>query len=287
MGQHMATHLAEAGHHVSAYDIRPSAALALKETTTIEPAATVADAARGAEAVFTSLPGPPEVEVVVEGPGGLREAMQPGSVYVDLSTNSPTLVRRLSASLAEKGISILDAPVSGGVEGAEAGTLSVIVGGPRETFDRMQPALKAIGTKVFYCGESGAGCVVKLCNNILGATYGIILSEALTLGVKAGVDLRTLSDVISVSTGTNARLAGHLQRYLFKRNFEPGFSTALSIKDTRLALELAREYDVPMQLATMVEHETEAALERGWADLDFDAVMRLQEERAGVILEAP
>jgi 3-hydroxyisobutyrate dehydrogenase-like beta-hydroxyacid dehydrogenase len=285
MGNPMARHLAGAGHRVAVYDSQPEAVSRLTSLEVVRPARGVADAAEGAGVVFTSLPGPREVEEVVLGPGGLMESMAPGTTYVDLSTNSPVLVRRLATALAVRGIEMLDAPVSGGVEGAEAGTLSVMAGGKRELFDRMQPLLGAIGTKLFYCGEAGAGCVVKLCNNICGAAYGVILGEALTLGVKAGVDLETLTNVIGQSTGSVSRLTGRFPRYLFQRNFTPGFSAALSAKDTRLALDLAAQYNVPMAVGAVVGNELSEALARGWGDLDFDATVRVQEERTGVVLQ--
>src|SRR5438105_7201143 len=153
MGNHMARHLAEAGHQVAVYDTQPEAVARLATTELVRAATSVADAAAGAETVFTSLPGPREVEEVVLGSGGLREAMAQGRVFVDLSTNAPAVVRRLAASLAEKGIEMLDAPVSGGLEGAEAGTHSGVVRRPEEIFDRLQAVLSAIGTKPFYfCG---------------------------------------------------------------------------------------------------------------------------------------
>src|SRR5215468_6719890 len=136
MGQHMARHVAEAGHDVAAFDLRAEVVTQLMQTPNARRASSVADAASGAEVVFTSLPGPPEVESVTTGPDGLLESMQAGSVYVDLSSNSPTTVRRLSAAFAKKGIAMLDAPVAGGVTGAEAGTLSVMIGGDEEAFER-------------------------------------------------------------------------------------------------------------------------------------------------------
>src|SRR5215831_15391941 len=145
MGQHMARHVAEAGHSVAAFDLRAEAVAQLAQTPNARRASSVAEAASGAEVVFTSLPGPPEVESVVAGPDGLLESMQSGSVYVDLSSNSPTTVRKLCAAFAERGIAMLDAPVAGGVTGAEAGTLSIMVGGDQETFERVRPVLSAIG----------------------------------------------------------------------------------------------------------------------------------------------
>jgi 3-hydroxyisobutyrate dehydrogenase len=286
MGQHMARHVAEAGHAVAAFDLRPEAIEQLTQTPNAGRARSVAEAAEGAEVVFTSLPGPPEVESVATGPDGLLEAMQSGGVYVDLSSNSPAVVRGLCAAFAERGIQMLDAPVAGGVEGAAAGTLSVMVGGDRATFDRVEPLLKAIGTRVFYCGPSGNGAIVKLCNNLSSQAQIAAAGEILTLGVKAGVDLEVLAGVIGVSTGTCRAIVHTFPKQLFRRNFEnPGFSSFLSAKDTHLALELAHELGVPMDIGEIIERDKQEALRRGWGPLSPDVFVRLQEERAGVVLE--
>ncbi|HEX8966514.1 MAG TPA: NAD(P)-dependent oxidoreductase [Chloroflexota bacterium] len=288
MGQHMARHVAEAGHDVGAYDLRPEAIAQLTQTPRARRAASVADAVASAEVVFTSLPGPPEVEGVATGPDGLLESMQPGSVYIDLSSNSPSTVRKLCASFAARGISMLDAPVAGGVTGAEAGTLSIMAGGDRATFDRVRPLLEAIGSKVFYCGPSGNGAIVKLCNNLSSQAQIAAAGEILSLGVKAGVDLATLASVIGVSTGTCRAIVDTFPKQLFRRNFEnPGFSSFLSAKDTHLAIELAHELGVPMDIGEIVERDKQIALSRGWGPLSPDVFVRLQEERAGVVLELP
>ena len=249
-------------------------------------ATSVAEAASGAAVVFTSLPGPPEVEAVALGPDGLLESLTPGAVYVDLSSNSPTTVRKLHALFQERGIQMLDAPVAGGVEGASAGTLSVMVGGDRGTFERLRPVLSAIGTKLFYCGPSGNGAITKLCNNLSSQAQISAAGEILTLGVKAGVDLETLAEVIGASTGSCRAITTTFPRQLFRRNFEnPGFSTILSAKDTHLAIELAHELNVPMPIGELVEQDKQEALNRGWGALSPDVSVRLQEERAGVVLE--
>ena len=286
MGAHMARNLAKAGHEVAAFDVVPAAVAAVAASDGIRGATSVADAARDAEVVCSSLPSPQSVEEIATGEGGLLEVMQPGTVYIDLSTNAPSVVRRLAPTLAEKGIEMLDAPVSGGTGGAEAGTLSIMVGGDEAVFERMRPVLSAMGTKLFYCGSIGAGSVVKLCNNICGASYNVILGEALTLGVKAGVDLKTLATVIGSSTGTSHRLTMGFPITVFKHAFSPAsFSAALSSKDTHLALDLAHDLGVPVTMAEHLGSDLEQALDRGWGDLSFDAVVQLQEERSGVSLK--
>jgi len=287
MGQHMAHNLGRAGHAVAVYDLRPEAAAAVvARTPGARQASSIADAAREADVVGTSLPMPADVEAVVLGAGGLGESMRPGSIYVDLSTNAPTVARRLAAALAERQIAMLDAPVSGGVRGAEGASLSVMVGGDRAVYDRAQPFLSAIGDKLFYCGEIGNGSVVKLCNNMAALAYGVILGEVLTLGVKAGVDLATLASVIGASTGRHQRLTEGFPAGVFRRNFERvGFSVALSAKDTRLAVELGHDLGVPLAVGEIVASDLREAVERGLGRLDFDAVVQVQEQRTGVTLE--
>ena len=180
---------------------------------------------------------------------------------------------------------MLDAPVAGGVIGAEAATLSVMVGGERAAFERVEPLLKAIGTKVFYCGPSGNGSIVKLCNNLCSQAQIAAAGEILSLGVKAGVDLQTLAGVIGVSTGTCRAIVETFPKQLFQRNFEnPSFSTFLSAKDTHLAIELAHELGVPMEIGEIVERDKQESLRRGWGPLSPDVFVRLQEERSGVNL---
>ncbi len=286
MGSRMVRNLARAGHEVAAYDVRSAAVTAIAVNSGIRGASSVADAVSGNEVIFTSLPAPKDVEDVVLGPDGVKDSAAAGAIFVDLSTNAPSVVRRLAAELATHGIRMLDAPVSGGVEGAEAGTLSIMVGGDPDVFEAVKPVLSAIGTKLFHCGGIGNGSVVKLCNNIAGQAYALITAEVLTLGMRAGVELGTLAEVIGASTGSNTRLTRTFPRRVFPRMFEsPGFSAYLSAKDTRLALDLAHELNVPMQVGEAVGADMDEVIARGWGPLDFDVVARLQEERAGVVME--
>ena len=286
MGNPMAANLIKAGHELTVHDLRREAATNLLEMGA-EWAATPKDAVPGNEVVFTSLPVPRDVEAVVEGENGILEGASEGSLYVDLSTNSPTVVRRLHQVCAARGVTMLDAPVSGGVYGAAAGTLAVMVGGDEGTFNRLKPTLDAIGSHVVFCGPIGNGSVCKICNNLLSMGIGVLLSESLTLGVKAGVDLEVLADVISNSSGGSRRLTEKLPRFLFKGNFEPGFATALAAKDVRLATDLGREYGIPMELSNLVDQRHVEAMLRGWGPEDSDAVCRIQEEKSGVQLRLP
>ncbi len=286
MGSAMAANLMKAGHRLTVNDLNRQAAANLLAAGA-RWADTPAQAVRDNEITFTSLPGPREVESVALGDGGILASCHEGAIYADLSTSSPTLARRIHQEGARLGIIVLDAPVSGGVYGAQAATLTVMVGGSPEAFERIKPVLLNIGTQVFHCGPAGNGMVTKLCNNLVSSSIEMILAEALTLGVKAGVDLGILAQVIGSSTGSARRLTEKFPRYLFRGNFEPGFAVALAAKDIRLATELGREYAIPMQMANLVDQLHVEALGRGWGPLDSDAVARLQEEKAGVQLRLP
>lgn len=286
MGNPMAVNLVKAGHELVVHDIRREAA-----TNLLEMGATWADSPKdavpGSDIVFTSLPVPRDVEAVVLGENGIIEGASSGTVYVDLSTNSPTMVRSIHQTCAQKGIVVLDSPVSGGVYGAAAGTLAVMVGGDEQVFNKVKSVLDSIGSHVVYCGPIGNGSVCKICNNLLSMGTGVLLSEALTLGVKAGVDLAILADVIANSSGGNKRLVEKFPRFLFQGNFEPGFATALAAKDVRLATDLGREYGIPMELSNLVDQRHVEAMFRGWGSEDSDAVARIQEEKSGVQLRLP
>ena len=283
MGNPMAANLIKAGHQLTVHDLRREAA-----TNLLEMGARWADspreAAPGNDAVLTSLPVPRDVEAVIAGEDGVLAGAGSGTVIFDLSTNSPTVVRNLHQACSARGVTLLDSPVSGGTYGAAAGTLAVMVGGDRATFDRFESTLGAIGSHVVYCGDVGAGSVCKICNNLMSMGIGVLLSEALTLGVKAGVDLATLADVIAHSSGSSRRLTEKFPRFLFQDNFEPGFATALAAKDVRLATDLGREYGVPMDLSNLVDQRHVEAMFRGFGPEDSDAVARIQEEKAGVQL---
>ena len=220
MGGRMASKLIEAGHTLVVYDIEPSAAAGLRERGA-GWGESPADVARVSDIVLTSLPGPAEVEQVAIGDRGLAEGLRRGAVYVDLSTGSPSVVRAVAERIEAAGAHMIDAPVSGGPQGAEAGTLSVMAGGDREVFERVRPVLDTIGASVTYIGPIGAGTVAKLVHNAISMSTRIVLQEGLALAVKAGVDAATMLAVLRnasfgkqlVLTGphTGPRAAGRLR----------------------------------------------------------------------------
>ena len=285
MGGPMAMNLIKAGHELTVNDVRREAA-----EPQLAAGATWADNAKAvaeaSEITFSSLPGPPEVEAVALGPDGILEGAAEGSVYVDLSTNSPTLIRSVHARFAERGVEVLDAPVSGGVTGATAGTLAVMVGGDAARYEQLKPVLDAIGDKVSYIGGIGSGMVAKLVHNMTSLCSRMAIAEGLTLAVKAGVDPHVMQKVLQDGAFGQGNFLNHgLSDTVFAEQWDPpSFALRLSRKDLGLATQLGREVQVPMAHAAVAEQEMVAALERGWGDLDSNIFFLLQEERAGVKL---
>jgi 3-hydroxyisobutyrate dehydrogenase-like beta-hydroxyacid dehydrogenase len=286
MGSSIAMNAIRGGHELVVNDIRRESATPHLEAGA-QWANTPREVAEQSEIVFTSLPGPREVEAVALGEDGLTEGLTEGKVYLDLSTSSPALIREIHAKFAERGIHVLDAPVSGGPEGARTRKMAVWVGGDKEVFDRCKPVLDSIGDKPYYVGPIGAGAIAKLAHNCMGYIVQTGLAEVFTMGVKAGVD--PLALWLAVRQGAQGR------RGIFERmpdHFLPGdydppdFALRLARKDIDLAVQLGREYDVPMRLASLSLLEITEALNRGWGDLDSRAAMMLQEERAGVEVRA-
>lgn len=283
MGGPMALNLIKAGHSLVVHDVRRNMAephLAGGATWADTPA----DAAKDADLVLTSLPGPKEVEAVaLGGENGIINGIRKDAVYADLSTNSPTLIRRLHKTFADKGIAMLDAPVSGGVPGARNATLAVMVGGDEQVYNRIKPALDGIGDKVSYVGAIGAGAVAKLVHNMIAICSMQILAEAFTMGVKAGVPAEALYTAVQNGAYGQGMLLRALPKVIFKGNFDRvSFALKLARKDLGLATELAREHNVGMPIANIVEQDMLEALVHGLGDKDSSAAFTVQEERAGV-----
>jgi 3-hydroxyisobutyrate dehydrogenase len=243
--------------------------------------------AEASEVVLTSLPGPPEVEAVVLGPDGLLAGLRPGQAYVDLSTNSPTVVRRIHATLARQGVPMLDAPVSGGPRGARTRQLAIWVGGDEAVFHRCKPVLDAMGDQVRRVGAIGAGSIAKLVHNMTTYCVQTALAEVFTLGVKAGVEPIELWEAVRHgATGRQRTFDRLADGFLLGRYDPPSFALRLAHKDVTLATALGREHQVPMRVANLVLEEMTEALNRGWGDRDSRSPMLLQEERAGVPVRA-
>ena len=282
MGASMAYNCLQGGNEMVVHDIRREAA-----TRHLEAGAVWADSPREVaettEIVFTSLPGPVEVEAVGLGEDGILEGMSEGKVYFDLSTSTPTLIRRIHEQAAARGIQVLDAPVSGGPRGAASRNLAIWVGGDKDVFDRCKPVLDSIGDKAYYVGPVGCGAIAKLVHNCTGYIVQAALAEVFTMGVKAGVEPLALWQAVRKGAqgrrGTFEGLAEHLLPGKFD---PPDFALRLARKDVDLAVGVGREYDVPMRLAQLTLQEMTEALNRGWGHRDSRVAMLLQEERAGV-----
>jgi len=287
MGRHMASNLIKAGHELVVHDVRPEASAPHRKAGA-GWAETPREVAEATHVVFTSLPGPPEVEAVALGEQGLLAGLAAGKVYFDLTTNSPALVRRIHAVFAARGIQMLDAPVSGGPRGAETRRLALWVGGDETVFERYKPVLEAIGDQPYYVGPIGAGSIAKLVHNCAGYVIQTALAEVFTLGVKAGVDpLALWRAVRQGAVGRRRTFEGLVDQFLPGR-FEPAaFALRLAHKDVTLATSLGREHKVPMRLANITLEEMTEALNRGWGERDSRVAMLLQEERAGVEIRVP
>jgi 3-hydroxyisobutyrate dehydrogenase-like beta-hydroxyacid dehydrogenase len=285
MGAHMARNLQKAGTKLVVHDARRAAAephLAAGAVWVDSPR----KVAEAAEVVFTSLPGPPEVEAVALGADGLAAGLRKGSAYFDLSTNSPTVVRRIHAAFAERGLHMLDAPVSGGPKGAESGKLALWVGGEQAIFDRHKSLLDAMGDRARYVGPIGAGSVAKLVHNCAGYALQTVLAEVFTLGVKGGVEPLALFEAIRQGAqGRRRTFDGVVDQFLPNVYDPPSFALKLAHKDVTLATALGRELGVPMRLCNMALEEMTEAMNRGWAHRDSRVAMLLQEERAGVSIQ--
>ena len=288
MGSRMAANLQRAGYPMVVCDVRPEAADDLVAAGAAL-AASPRDVAAGADVIFTSLPGPDEVELVAKGPDGLEGALRSGQVYVDLSTSRPTLIRDLEARFRPLGVDVLDAPVSGGVTGAADRNLAVMVGGDRAVFERVRPLLDAIGDKVFYAGSVGAGTVCKLVHNGMSMAVRQTIAEGMTLGVKAGVETEALWEAVRRGAlGRMVMLHELLPRSVFVGDFDTvRFALDLARKDVSLALDLAKEYGVPVPSFEHVQNVQNEASGRGWGKRDNSTTFLLQEEAAGVELRAP
>jgi 3-hydroxyisobutyrate dehydrogenase len=282
MGAGMAANLQRAGHRLIVHDTRRAAAEPFLSTGAVW-ADSPRKVAEAVEVVFTSLPGPPEVEGVAVGANGLLEGLKKGAAYFDLSTSSPTLMRRLHRQFAERGVHLLDAPVSGGPRGAKSGKLAIWVGGERAVFDKHKSILDAMGDQARYIGPIGAGSVAKLVHNCAGYAVQTALAEVFTLGIKGGVEPLALFEAVRQgAVGRRRTFDGLVDQFLPGEYDPPSFALRLAHKDVSLATALGRELGVPMRLSNLALEEMTEAMNRGWADRDSRIPMVLQQERAGV-----
>jgi len=282
MGNPMALNLVKAGHSLLVHDIRREAAANLEEagaTWVNSPK----EAATGVEATFLSLPMPADVERVVLAENGVLAGMRGGGTIIDMSTNSPTVVRGLAEKTKAKGVAFLDAPVSGGVRGARNATLAIMVGGDKAAYDKYEPVLKAVGANVFHCGDVGNGNVVKLVNNMLAFIHMMGAAEAVVLGAKAGVDPNILWQAVKASSGGSFVWESGT-RAILRDRLAPTFTIDLASKDISLAAALAQEMDVPLKMGTAAKELILRYQANGYAKEDVLATVKELEKQTGTVV---
>src|SRR5262245_25257702 len=288
MGRPMAARIRAAGFELVVFDAREDAARTVAGACGATAADSLATLATHSDVVVTMLPDGAAVGRVVLGPGDrLLDDLPRGAVVVDMGSSSPTGTRDLGAHLAEHGVGMLDAPVSGGVRRATDGTLSIMVGGDPALVARCAPLFRAVGERVFECGGLGSGHAMKALNNLVSAAGLLAAAARVVGGFRVGLDPSRMLDVLNASTGRNYAAEQKLAQFVLSRRFDAGFSLALMVKDLATALDLAHETDTPAPLAAecgALWKRAAAALEPG---ADHTAIVRWLESLAGVTLEAP
>jgi 3-hydroxyisobutyrate dehydrogenase-like beta-hydroxyacid dehydrogenase len=280
MGAPMAGCLIDAGHQLTVYDIRSEATAALRAR-----GARSENSPRGvaqqSEVVFTSLPGPREIELVVLDPSaGILAGLQPGSAYIDLTTNAPAVARRVAEACRARGADMLDAPVSG-----RPPTMTVMVGGDEAVFARCRPLFAAMAGNIFYVGPAGAGCVAKLVTQYLGYTNFVAALEGMLIGAKAGIDLGVLAQIVPVSAGAS-RTFDNIPRSVLSGSFTAGGTLDIVAKDLDLACHLARDVGAPANLGLLAHDMLSRAQAQGWGQEGFPIAARILEAMAGAELRA-
>ncbi|MBN1564853.1 MAG: NAD-binding protein [Anaerolineae bacterium] len=279
MGSGMARNLMKAGHELVVHN-RSRAIVDEFASEGATPAATPREVAEQSDFVFTNLPDSPDVELVALGPDGVIEGAREGMIFIDNSTIKPETARKIAEKFAEMGVMALDAPVSGGDIGARNGTLSIMVGGPQEAFDKTLPLFEAIGKTITLVGESGAGQIAKVANQVVVAGTMVAMCEALVIAQKAGVDPDAVVQAISQGAARCWALDTKPQK-LFKRDHAPGFKAYMQAKDLKIVIDTARTYNTSMPLTAVVHQLYEAMIAMGNGELDNSAVITVLEALAG------
>jgi len=284
IGGAIAKNIRKAGYPLMVHDIRPEAVQPLVDGGS-ERAGSAAEVARNCRIVFTSLPGPAEVEEVALGPDGLLQGVHDDSLYVDLSSSNPNLIRRVATEFRLHGARVMDAPLIVGKEGIANRSVQVLASGDSAAYEEVKRLLDTFGDTVIYTGDLGTGTVIKLAHNLVRRGIGLAIGEGIVLGVKAGVDPQLLWDCMHWGLEVQLhQLVKTFSETVFKGNYEApaSFNIALSRKDVSLATDLGRQHNVPMPIAALVEQIMIQAVSRGWSDQSTASLFRLQEEAAGI-----
>ena len=285
IGGAIARNIQKAGYPMMVHDILPEAVQPLVAEGAL-PGGSAAEVARHCRVVFTSLPGPREVEAVALGANGFLQGVHDGSVYVDLSSSSPDLIRRIDGEFRSRGARVIDAPLIVGKDGIANRSVQVLASGTPQTYQEVKPLLDTFGDTVVYTGKLGTGTVIKLAHNLVRRGIGLAIGEGIVLGVKAGVDdPQLLWDCMHWGLEVQLhQLVKIFSETVFKGNYEApaSFDIGLSRKDVGLATELGRQHNVPMPIAALVEQIMVQAISRGWSEQSTASLFRLQEEAAGI-----
>ena len=286
MGKGMALNLAKAGYPLTVHDIRPEPVQELVQAGA-KAAASPREVAENSEIVITMVTSSPHVEQIMFGPDGVLAGLKKGNIIIDMSTIDPIVTRKVAAAATEKGIDMMDAPVSGAPPKAADGTLSIMVGGKKEIFDQCQPILEVMGEKIIHVGDVGMGEVVKLANNLAAAIAGIGVFEGFLFGVKLGADPRVLYEVMSASSGnswvlqTRVPYPNVIPQSPANNDFAPGFTTDLMAKDLGLILSAAEATKIPLLAGSLTRQLVEAARAAGFGDRDWSVVAKIIQQLAG------
>ena len=285
VGAPMAGFVLGAGHSLVVHDLRRDAAAPLLDRGAVW-AASPGEVAAQCDVVCVCVPGPPEMQAVALGPGGVLERVRSGTAVIDHTTNAPALVRQVGAALTARGAHLLDAPLDGGREGALEGQLTLFVGGDEAVLRRVKPVLDTFARSVVWVGGLGAGSITKIVHNALAMSIDLLLAECLTLGAKAGVAVPRLVEAFREGciVSQNMTFTKRMPATLFRGDFTARFALALAYKDFRLAADLATLHGVPTRLLDLCQTELLEAMNRGWGGEDRMKASTLQEERAGVTL---
>ncbi|HWI63969.1 MAG TPA: NAD(P)-dependent oxidoreductase [Symbiobacteriaceae bacterium] len=282
MGRHMARNLLKAGHTVTVYN-RSQAVVDELVAEGARRAGSPAEVARQARVLFTCLTTPDVVESTLR---AALEGARPGDIFVDHSTIGVADAKRIAAACAEKGVQFIDAPVSGGPWGAEAGTLTIMCGGDQVAYETVLPCLQAEGKQLYLLGPVGAGTVAKLCNNMLIGIHSAAAAEAFVMGTKAGLDPKVLLEILQGATGQSKMIDRNFTKFTFPGNFEAAFSIEHLHKDLNLALALGRDQQVRLVMGAMAAQLYEEARAAGHVKEDMSAIIRPLEELTGVKVRA-
>jgi 3-hydroxyisobutyrate dehydrogenase len=280
MGNPMAGNVLKSGSPMTVFDKSPNAMANLVQAGA-QKAASAQEVVERSEVVMTCLPASPDVEALYLEPGGLVDCARPGMILIDLSSVLPSTPRKIEPRAKARGVHFLEAPVSGGVSGARAATLAVMVGGDPQVLERARPVLRALGPNIFSVGPVGAGNTVKAINNMMACVNSLAMMEGYVLGVKAGLDPMTIYDVVKASSGGSKALE-RIPTAIIPRKFEPGFKVQLMNKDLETFNTIAKELHVPVSFSNVAQRYQQAALAAGLGDQDTSVVLKIIERLAAV-----